>query len=165
MKLISAFGAADMLELDRQTVRRALRYVAPDGYEKKQPRWRMKTIVDAVDQHLGRNSAPRAADQTRLDVAFSEFDEGCEALHVIADLKKRRQDARRLIALLIELDDAMRAAARLAREDDLRASLRCDQHFRVAMRRFESPCEWTHDECWKILDAIAGDPARSIGGA
>ncbi|WP_441260715.1 hypothetical protein AB7008_41640 [Bradyrhizobium sp. 521_C7_N1_3] len=165
MKLISAFGAADMLELDRQTVRRALRQVAPDGYQKKQPRWRMKSIIDAVDRHLGRNGASRAADQSRLDVAFSEFDEGCAALLSITDLKIRRLAARRLMGLLVELDSAMRSDARASREDDLRAALRCDQHLRVAMRCFERPCEWTQDECWQILDTIVGGPARSIGGA
>lgn len=165
MKLVSAFGAADMLELDRQTVRRALRHVSPDGFEQKQPRWRMKSIIDAVDRHLGRNGASRAADQGRLDVAFSEFDEGCAALLSILDLRTRRQEARRLMGLLVELDSAMRSDARAGREDDLRASLRCDQHFRVAMRCFEDPCEWTQDECWEILDTIATDRAGLIGGA
>lgn len=163
MKLVSAFGAADLLELDRQTVRRALRQVAPDGYENKQPRWRMKSIIDAVDRHLGRNSAPRVANQSRLDTAFNEFDEGCAALGAIADLQTRRQEVRRVMLLLIELDNAMRSEARASREDDLRASLRCDQHFRVAMRSFEHPCEWTRDECWKVFETLAGAPAHSIG--
>ena len=43
------------------------------------------------------------------------------------------------------------------REDELRASLRCDQHFRLAMRNFEQPCEWNHDQCWKVLTAIMVD--------
>src|SRR6476619_7419743 len=77
VKLISAFGAADMLELDRQTVRRALRQVSPDGYEKNQPRWRMKTIIAAVDRHLGRNRVGSAPDQTALQVLFDQFDSGC----------------------------------------------------------------------------------------
>ncbi|MFK4525726.1 hypothetical protein ABIF90_003707 [Bradyrhizobium japonicum] len=165
MKLISAFGAADMMELDRQTVRRALRHVPPDAYEKKQPRWRLRSVIDAVDRHLGRNSVPRAADQSGLDTAFNEFDDGCAALLLITDLRTRRQDARRLMVLLIELDGAMRSEARASREDDVRASLRCDQHFRVAMRCFEGPCEWTQDECWEILDTIAADRAGLIGGA
>jgi SOS response associated peptidase (SRAP) len=63
----------------------------------------------------------------------------------------RRCEARRLMAVLVKLDTAMRADARARREDELRASLRCDQHFRLAMRNFERPCEWTLDECWAIL--------------
>ncbi|MET4296680.1 hypothetical protein ABIB06_007471 [Bradyrhizobium sp. LB8.2] len=98
VKLVSAFGAADMLELDRQTVRRALRHVAPDGYEKKQPRWRMPTVIDAVNRHLGRNNMSWPADQSHLDIAFAELDEDCAGLGSIPDLEARRQEARRLMA-------------------------------------------------------------------
>jgi hypothetical protein len=149
VKLISAFGAADILELDRQTVRRALRQVSPDGYEKKQPRWRMRTVIEAVDRHLGRHNATPA--HTSLDALFEEFDNGCKRLDLLPDLETRRRDARRLMAVLLELDSAMRADARARREDELRASLRCDQHFRLAIRNFEKPCEWTLDECWAVL--------------
>jgi hypothetical protein len=151
MNLISAFGAADMLELDRQTVRRALRHVSPDGYEKQQPRWRMKTIIAAVERHLGRNNGVVAPTQTALDALFEQFDSACKGLDRLADLEARRREARRLMALLFELDAAMRADARARREDELRASLRCDQHYRLAMRNFEGPCAWTLDECWAIL--------------
>ncbi|MGX9431189.1 MULTISPECIES: hypothetical protein [Bradyrhizobium] len=151
MKLISAFGAADMLEVDRQTVRRALRHVAPDGYEKKQPRWRMKTIIEAVDRHLGRNSGAVAPAQSAMEALFERFDIGCKGLDGLPDLEARRREARQLMAVLVELDTAMRADARARREDELRAALRCDQHFRLAMRNFEKPCEWTLDECWSIL--------------
>jgi hypothetical protein len=151
VKLISAFGASDLLEVDRQTVRRALRHVAPDGYEKKQPRWRMKTILDAIDRHLGRNSAAVATAQTALDALFEQFDNGCKSLGRLPDLEARRREARQLMVLLVELDEAMRADARARREDELRASLRCDQHLRLAMRNFEGPCEWSQDKCWAIL--------------
>ncbi|NOJ40317.1 hypothetical protein [Bradyrhizobium australiense] len=149
MKLVSAFGAADLLELDRQTVRRALRHVEPEGYEKKQPRWRMKTIIEAVDRHLGRHNA--APVHTTLDALFEEFDTGCQGLGHLRDLEERRREARRLMVVLVELDKTMRADARARREDELRASLRCDQHFRLALRNFERPCEWSLDECWAVL--------------
>ncbi|WP_136626034.1 hypothetical protein [Bradyrhizobium macuxiense] len=152
MKLISAFGAADMLELDRQTVRRALRHVAPDGYEKKQPRWRMKTIIEAVDRHLGRRDAGASGlAQSALDTLYEQFDNGCKALHGVPDLDARRREARRLMAVMVELDTAMRADARARREDELRAALRCDEHFRLAMRNFERPCAWTQEQCWALL--------------
>ncbi|WP_456658469.1 hypothetical protein [Bradyrhizobium sp. JR3.5] len=149
MKLMSAFGAADALELDRQTVRRALRHVRPDGHENKQPRWRLKTIIDAVDRHLGRNSG--AVVPTALDALFEAFDTGCRALEGLPDLEARRREACRLMAALVELDAAMRADARARREDELRASLRCDEHFRIAMRNFERPCGWTQEQCWALL--------------
>jgi hypothetical protein len=154
MKLFSAFGAADLLERDRQTVRRALRHVPPDGYERKQPRWRMKAIIDAVDAHLGRKPTASTSAHSTLQVMFSEFDTGCTNLELLPDLKARRCEAHRLIALLVKLDKAMRADARARREDELRASLRCDQHFRLAMRNFEQPCEWSQEQCWQVLKGI-----------
>lgn len=152
MKLISAFGAADMLELDRQTVRRALRHVRPDGHEKKQPRWRLKTIIGAVDRHLGRNnSAVGPTASGALSDLFEAFDTGCQALDSLSDLEARRREALRLMAVLVKLDAVMRADARAHREDELRASLRCDEHFRLAMRNFERPCGWTQAQCWALL--------------
>ena len=157
MKLFSAFAAADLLERDRQTVRRALRHVPPDGHERAQPRWRLKTIVDAVDAHLGRNSTATQSAGSTLQVLFDQFDTGCKNLAIMPDLKARRREAHRLIALLVELDRAMRADARARREDELRASLRCDQHFRLAMRNFEQPCAWTQEQCWAALAAMVVD--------
>ncbi|MGY4318995.1 hypothetical protein [Bradyrhizobium sp. JR3.5] len=155
MKLISAFGAADMLELDRQTVRRALRHVAPDGHENEQPRWRLKTIIDAIDRHLGRNNGAVVPTATgALNDLFEAFDTGCRGLDSLPDLEARRREAQRLMVVLVELDAAMRADARARREDELRASLRCDEHFRLAMRNFERPCEWTLDECWAVLAEV-----------
>jgi hypothetical protein len=75
----------------------------------------------------------------------------CKHLEQLPDLQARRHDARRLIAVLIELDKALRADASSRREDELRAPLRCDERFRLAMRNFEQPCEWSLDECWAVL--------------
>jgi hypothetical protein len=157
MKLFSAFAAADLLERDRQTVRRALRHVPPDGHERKQPRWRLKTIVDAVDAHLGRNTSATPPAGSTLQLQFDQFDTGCRNLAMMPDLEARRRDARRLMAVLVELDRAMRADARARREEEMRASLRCDQHFRLAMRNFEQPCDWTQEQCWAALAAIVVD--------
>src|SRR6516164_1851657 len=72
-KLFSAFGAAGSLEKDRQTVRRALRGVAPDGHENGQPRWRLTTILRALDRHLGR-SEPSPSVPMHLATLYSELD-------------------------------------------------------------------------------------------
>ncbi|WGS18791.1 MULTISPECIES: hypothetical protein [unclassified Bradyrhizobium] len=111
----------------------------------------MKTILEAVDRHLGRNNCAVAPAQARLDALFEQFDIACKGLDRLPDLEARRREARRLMAILIELDTAMRADARSRREDDLRASLRYDQHFRLAMRNFEGPGEWTQEQCLALL--------------
>lgn len=96
----------------------------------------MKTVIEAVDRHLGRLVAAPA--YTSVDALFEEFDNGCKSLALLPNLEARRRDARRLMAMLVEVDKAMRADARTRREDALRASLRCDEHFRLAMRNFRS---------------------------
>jgi hypothetical protein len=75
MKLFSAFGAADSLEKDRQTVRRVLRSVAPDGHEDGQPRWKLTTILKALDRHLGHTSAPAEAPPMHLAALYVRLDQ------------------------------------------------------------------------------------------
>jgi phage terminase Nu1 subunit (DNA packaging protein) len=49
-ELYSAYAASRALEKDRQTIIRALRDVPPDSEEKKgQPRWKLATIVKALE--------------------------------------------------------------------------------------------------------------------
>jgi hypothetical protein len=88
MKLISAFGAADMLELDRQTVRRALRNVKPDAYERQQPRWRLPTILAALDSYQGRvhGTARTVADTLRS--RLGEIADELERTHKQLDAKR-----------------------------------------------------------------------------
>jgi hypothetical protein len=46
--LFSINKAADLLERDRQTVVLALPHVRPDGHERGQPRYSMRTITDTI---------------------------------------------------------------------------------------------------------------------
>jgi len=47
------------LERDRSTITRALRHTKPDGKERGQPRWKLKTILEALDQLPGSSNAPK----------------------------------------------------------------------------------------------------------
>lgn len=110
----------------------------------------------AVERHLGRYRRAVAHSPAILETLFEQFDSGCKSLPVLPDLNARRCEARRLMVELVELDAAMRADARERREDDLRADLRCDQHFRLAMRNFEVTREWTLDQCWAVPGGRSG---------
>jgi hypothetical protein len=48
-ELLSVNKAADLLEKDRQTIVRALRGVEPDGIEMKQARYKLSTIMKALE--------------------------------------------------------------------------------------------------------------------
>lgn len=56
----SVNGAADLLERDRRTIRRALAMVPPDAKESGNPRWRLRTILDALDAHERRTRHERS---------------------------------------------------------------------------------------------------------
>lgn len=85
--LFSVNKAADLLERDRQTLVRALRHVPPDGSERGQPRYRLKTITDALVAHERRThggGAGRDPLRSRLGVIADEL----EDLHRLLDAKR-----------------------------------------------------------------------------
>jgi hypothetical protein len=47
-QLVSSYGASRLLGRDRQTIERAVRHLAPEAYQKGQPRWELGRIVDAL---------------------------------------------------------------------------------------------------------------------
>jgi hypothetical protein len=57
--LFSINSAAEVLERDRRTVTKALRHTPPDAKQKGQPRWRLRTILDALDELPGSSKAPK----------------------------------------------------------------------------------------------------------
>jgi hypothetical protein len=61
---LSINAAADLLERDRRTIRRALAMVPPDVNENNIQRWRLRTIVDALDP-------PRTPDRAQTVLAAS----------------------------------------------------------------------------------------------
>jgi hypothetical protein len=162
MKLFSAFGAADLLEKDRQTVRRALRHVAPDGFEGKNPRWRLPTIIAALDAHFGRNKSGPTVN-ARLADLFRKLDEADAAMRGVASLERRRRLAReRLIPLMREVDAAMRADAKARREPEMMTELRCEKHLQLFLIGFGKEatrgCDWPLEQAYREFNAV-GDIA------
>jgi hypothetical protein len=156
MKLFSAFAAAEMLERDRQTIVRALRNVPPDGEEGQQPRWKLATIVTALDRHSRpHNVANASGADPELIAIFRNFDEMCDAMTVLPTLAERRAAALKLAPEIAAVDRTSRQRARANGVDAELADLRADQLFRLYLRRFEKPCNWTDTECWENLDATA----------
>lgn len=135
--LFSVNKAADLLERDRQTLVRALRHVAPDGSERGQPRYRLKTITEALAAHERRmhgGGPERAPLRSRLGEIADELEE----LHRLLDAK------RAVIRSLLTLDEKQphsRAAMRLLERlrdlhDEADAIMRkLDPQFPVAARQ------------------------------
>lgn len=100
-RTFSVNGAADILERDRRTIRRALKIVPPDAMESGHPRWRLRTVIDALDAH-GRHtghdrSSPLNDDQAAIHAYLmeitSELQSGFERLRAEPDIERRREMA------------------------------------------------------------------------
>ena len=81
-RLFSINAAADALGKDRRTLDRAPVGVAPDGYDGKSPRWRLASIVQALEARSGSAGSEDAeviGEIERLDQALREGFERLEA--------------------------------------------------------------------------------------
>jgi hypothetical protein len=152
-QLFSAYGAARVLEVDRETITRAVRGLAPDGFERQQPRWRLARIVEALSQRNGRASL--SADQALQD-RFDQVDALDARVRAAPTLEQRRELVRELFVVLRDTDRAMRDDARRSGEDARLTGLRCEEHTRVFLATLREPCGWTFEKMLAAYNAAAG---------
>jgi hypothetical protein len=108
--LFSINKAADLLERDRATLVRALRHVKPDGHQRGQSRYTMRTITDALSAHEARNSGSSSDQHDPLRSRLGVIADELERTHKALDAK------RELIKTLRTLDEKQphsRAAMKL----------------------------------------------------
>jgi hypothetical protein len=108
--LFSINAAAEVLERDRRTITKALRHTPPNGEENNQPRWRLKTILDALEMANGHTLNGSLIDQIETD--FETFAAGFAKLQAEPDLERRRRLDKSLGvgALIGGLDRKMKTA-------------------------------------------------------
>jgi hypothetical protein len=163
-KLFSAFAAAELFERDRQTIVRALKNTPPDGMERNQPRWKMSTIVDAMERHNRANEGNGGSNNHTNGhgnsgnlpnpVEYAQFDAAFAALETLPTVEARRK---RAIALMPQLHGMIAALGRQgakAGEHPDHTSLRGSEVYRLSMIGFQSPCQWSHDEVWHHLNGV-----------
>jgi hypothetical protein len=80
--------AADLLERDRATLVRALRHVKPDGTERGQARYTMRTITDALAAQDARNNGSSHSGHGRLRSRLGEIADELEQTHKELDGKR-----------------------------------------------------------------------------
>jgi hypothetical protein len=98
--VFSINGAAELLERDRRSVQKSLRHVQPDKLEKGQPRWRLPTILRALDQLPSSSTAPRrrasnvtsASDDDEFTRTFKVAEAFTRASDAIVALEKTEWD-------------------------------------------------------------------------
>ena len=163
---LSAYAASRQLGRDRQTIERAVRHLAPDAYERGQPRWHLERIVDALrktpeqrreagryrDQFsLGRN---KALDGLRLMIE--------KQIVLIGDepsLDKRRQMAVALAPQLAEHHALFLSTARslgIASDDVL--GIQSDLIWCEWLDEVSAAAQWQRDEGFGIAMLTAAWP-------
>lgn len=159
MKLFSAYGAARALEVDRETITRAVRGLEPDGHERGQPRYRLARIVEVLSARKGRSSAPDDALQARFD----QLDALDARVGTADTLDQRRKLARALFAKLVDVERAMRADGLRSGEDARLTGTRADEHTRVFLATLREPCGWSFEEMFDEFNSAAA--AASVRSA
>jgi hypothetical protein len=77
-----------LLEKDRATLVRALRHVKPDGRERGQPRYSMRTISDALAANEARNNGTSRGGHDGLRARLGEIADELEQAHEELDTKR-----------------------------------------------------------------------------
>jgi hypothetical protein len=86
--IFSINKAADLLERDRATLVRALRHVKADGTERGQPRYTMRTIIDALAAQEARNNGFSHGEPDRLRSRLGEIADELEQTNKELDAKR-----------------------------------------------------------------------------
>jgi hypothetical protein len=177
-RVFSINGAAELLERDRRSIQKSLRHVPPDKTERGAPRWKLKTILRALDQlpHAGRNKRgssrndefgpvvhhnwlnPMNLRDARIVEAIAEFNDAFAEMKAIADTKQRRAFAVAKLAPLIDYHDKNfrdwetenPAPGQFANDDDS-VCARVSLLWTQQIDAVSEACEWTGDEGRKFL--------------
>ena len=160
MQMFSINAASLLLERDRRTVTKAMASVPPDGKEKKQPRWKMSTIVDALERHGGSNNQGNgnsAAANANPPPEYAAFDAALDALEALPTVEKRRKAAVAIMPKLHAMVAALGRQGANAGEHPDHTALRGSEVYRLSMIAFQSPCAWSHDEVWHHLNSVGFD--------
>jgi hypothetical protein len=154
--LFSVNKAADLLERDRQTLVRALRHVRPDGTERGQPRYTMRTITDALAAHEAGNNGADAMVNQALQRKFAELEARYDGVQNAPTLAERRKRARAFFPFLAEVESAMYADAKRHGEDPRMSHLRVAEHTRLNLFTLRQALDWSWDEIF--AEFLKADP-------
>jgi hypothetical protein len=114
--LISENKAAQLLQRDRGTIKRALHGIDPDGYEQGQPRFRIATVMRAMIAHTRIDGRSRPAvsliepELVTLEQADLKLNAFLKRLRAERDLERRRAPAESNGKLIGVLDRAFAAS-------------------------------------------------------
>jgi hypothetical protein len=162
MQTFSLNALAESFEVDRSTMVRAMRGVAPDLVKKgNRPTWKTATAARALEAHRRKQGGNGSGGHVNFELQrmFIELEETDAEMRAIETLEGRRAFAREtFLPLVREVDAAMRADGRVQGEPEMVTDLRCDAHLRLLVVAGLSPeatrgCDWTAAEAWDAYNA------------
>jgi hypothetical protein len=145
MQFFTVNGAAEVLERDRRTIARALRDVSPDD-ETKGRRWKLATIVNALQGRSGRSLSDNvAADE--VEAAHEALAAGLEKMWAVAKdsgPEAARQVVRDGLGRLVgALDRALeRGLVGLKPHEQYLLGLARDKAVTAAIGEILGACQW-----------------------
>jgi hypothetical protein len=161
-----------MLDVDRQTMVRALKDTPADAGTERKPLYRVSTAVTALDQHRGKPDRRRKPGNGRTEVlsgtaaaeaavAFERYDVAYDAMTKLPTLQARRDAAYKLQPLAKQMLELMHSR-----------DVECDLHPEhvelknqavtlLLVKGLESPCEWSHSQAWGCFNADDGEDTEA----
>jgi hypothetical protein len=155
MKLFSAFAAAELLERDRQTIVRALRNTPPDGREGEHGRWKMSTIISAMERHSRAGGSGIGDGSNRPETV--QFAQACEAMKMLPTLAQRRAAAIETIPLLVDAIKATRAQGLDMGDNPETSAIRGELLCQTGLEGLAVACEWRSGEAWQHFNTADAD--------
>jgi hypothetical protein len=158
----SVNGAADLLERDRRTIRRALAMVPPDAKESGNPRWRLRTVLDALDAHerrtgherSGMRHGDRDAVLDEIERLGAKLDAGFGQMAGEPDVARRRKMASQVGPLVGALNRAIERSHEFGPPDERPfVKLGTDQILRQAIANFMGLCQYELSDADHAADA------------
>jgi hypothetical protein len=139
--LFTAYGAARLLERDRQTIERATRHLKPDGQKGKSPLWRLSRIVERLNGT--HNDSASTSAPMHLVVLYAKLDQLYDRVTDAQSVAEARRIMRsEFFPTLAETTAAM---IEEIRDDDIRI-LAVMEHERVQLAVYRRSCDWTMEE-------------------
>ena len=149
MQTFPVNALAEQFEVDRGTMLRALRFVAPDLVKQgNRPTWKTSTAARALEAHRRKRDGNDSSPDPELERLFAEFENGLSVLRKLPRLEDRRAAARALGPLISRVEAASRSLGRRSGNGDM-ADLVTDRIIMLMTRGFCEPCQWNSDEAFK----------------
>jgi hypothetical protein len=163
MQTYSVNSLAEQFEVDRGTMVRALKNVAPDAERTPgRPTFKISTASRALETHrcsIGRvparpteNIAVNNEIDPRLQRHFDAFDRADASMRQLKTVEARRQAAIGMGPQIAQMDALQRQISLDAGNDKELTELRSDRLFFLYLRGLEGPCNWSMTEVWTACD-------------